>query len=145
VNNSKLIITMLIILITITLIALVAFFVVLNKNGSAKDAVTEPPSIDEIIEASVDIEEVTTNLLDGDFIKIKFKIQTDSKKAKEELEKRDFQVRNIIIQEVSEVSADDFKGREGILKLESLIKENVNKLMQKGKVERVYTTSFVIQ
>ena len=51
---------------------------------------------------SVDIKEITTNLASNDFIRISFKIQTDSKKAKEELEKRDFQVNNIIILELSE-------------------------------------------
>ena len=51
---------------------------------------SKEPTIDEMIEATVDIPEITTNLASNDFIRISFKIQTDSKKAKEELEKRKF-------------------------------------------------------
>ena len=39
---------------------------------------------------SVDIKEITTNLASNDFIRISFKIQTDSKEAKEELRKEIF-------------------------------------------------------
>ena len=70
----------------------------LNTNNQSKDS---EPTIDEVLEMSVDIKEITTNLASNDFIRISFKIQTDSKEAKEELEKRDFQVNNIIILELS--------------------------------------------
>ena len=97
------------------------------------------------MESSVDIEEITTNLASDNFIRISFKIQTDSKKAKEELEKRDFQVKNIIIQELSEKNTEDLKGKNGQIELESDLKDKINELMQEGKVVQVYIVNSLLQ
>jgi flagellar FliL protein len=145
VKNKKLLVTMLIIILTISLIGAVALVVIMKLTGPEYDGKVKEPTIDEIVESSVDVPEITTNLINGDFVRIQFKIQTENTKAKEELEKRDFQVRNIIIQELSEMSTDQFKGKEGIANLEGLIKEHVNKLMHEGEIVKVYTTSFVLQ
>lgn len=143
-KNSRLLVTTLIIITTITLIGAVALVVLLQLQTNEKNVAKEP-TIDEIVEYSVDVEEITTNLMGGDFVRIQFKIQTENKEAKEELEKRDFQVRNIIIHELSEMNSEHFQGKQGIASLESLIKSEVNKLMDEGKVVKVYTTAFVLQ
>ena len=141
-KNNKMVMTLLILLIAITLVGAVAIVMILNMNDQDKG---KAPSIDEVIEYSVDIPELTTNLAGDDFIRISFKIQTDSKKAKEELEKRIFQVNNIIILELSEKKTEDIKGTSGQKKLEEDIKVQINKLMQDGKVEKVYITQFLLQ
>jgi flagellar FliL protein len=142
-KSNKLVMTMLILLIAIALVGAVAIVMVLNHPGQDKNS--EQPTIDEVIEASVDINEVTTNLASNDFIRISFKIQTDSKEAKEELEKRNFQVNNIIILELSEKTAESIQGREGQLQLEETLRIRINELMQDGKVEKVYITQFLLQ
>lgn len=139
--KNKLLTITLILLVTITLVGVLALIVLMKFN---EDEAKEP-SIDEVIEASVDVPELTTNLLDGDYIRISFKVQTDSKKAKEELEKRDFQVKNIIIEELSELKTEELQGKEGKKQLETTIKEKANSLMQEGKVQKVYITSYMIQ
>ncbi|MBM7659355.1 flagellar FliL protein [Bacillus mesophilus] len=144
-KNKKALITMTIIILTILLIGAVALIVLLKFTGEESKEGPIEPTIDEIIEYSVDVPEITTNLLDGEFVRIQFKIQTDSVKAKEELAKRDFQMNNIIIQELSEMTSDQFKGKDGILNLENMIKDQANGLMQEGQIIRVYTTSFVLQ
>lgn len=141
-KNNKLVMIMLIILIAITLVGAVAVVVVLKVTGAEK---AEGPTIDEVIEASVDIPEITTNLAGNDLIRISFKIETDSKKAKEELEKRDFQVKNIIILSLSEKTSEQIQGSEGQTKLESELKDKINELMQEGKVEKVYITGSLLQ
>lgn len=133
---------MLIILIAITLVGAVAVVVVLKVTGAEK---ADGPTIDEVIEASVDIPEITTNLAGNDLIRISFKIETDSKKAKEELEKRDFQVKNIIILSLSEKTTEQIQGSEGQTKLETELKDKINELMQEGKVEKVYITGSLLQ
>lgn len=130
---------MLILLIAITLVGAVAVVVILKVTDEDKE-----PTIDEVLEASVDVPEITTNLASNDFIRISFKIQTDGKKAKEELEKRDFQVKNIIIHTLSEKTAEQVSGNEGQTQLENELKEEINKLMQKGKVEKVYITGSLL-
>lgn len=141
-KNNKLIMTMLILLVAIALVGAVAIVMVLNLNDQDQ---TKEPTIDEVLEATVDIPEITTNLASNDFVRISFKIQTDSKEAKEELEKRNFQINNIIILELSEKTAETIKGKEGQQQLEEDLKVKTNELMQDGKVEKVYITQFLLQ
>lgn len=140
--KNKLVMTMLIVLIVITLVGAVAIVMLLNANNQTGQ--TEP-TIDEVLESTVDIEEITTNLASNDFIRISFKIQTDSKKAKEELDKRNFQVHNIIILELSGLKAEDIQGKEGQLKLEETLKTKINEIMQDGEIRKVYITQFLLQ
>lgn len=133
---------MIILLVAITLVGAILIVVLkqLNENVSLKE-----PSIDQILESSVDVQQVTTNLASNDFIRISFKFQTDSKKAKKELEKRDFQVKDVIIQELSEMKADEIQGKDGQSKIKEALKEKLNSLMQDGKVVEVYITESLLQ
>ena len=133
---------MFILLVIIALVGAVAIIMLLNTNNQGKDS---KPTIDEVLEMSVDIKEITTNLASNDFIRISFKIQTDSKKAKEELQKRDFQVNNIIILELSGLEVEEIQGKEGQLKLEETLKTKINEILQEGKVQKVYITQFLLQ
>jgi flagellar protein FliL len=139
-KKNNLLIKMAIILVVIALIGAIALVYVLNTTGPEKEK-----KIDEVLKASVDIPEITTNLASDDFIRISFKIQTDSKKAKKELEKRMFQVNNIMILELSEKTAENLSGKEGQLQLEEQLKTKINEIMQEGKIEKVYITQFILQ
>ena len=113
-----------------------------NKDSNGEE---KAPSIDEIIESSVDMEEITTNLSGRNFVRVSLKIQTDSKKAAEELTKRDFQVKNLAIQELSEMTAKDLEGKVGKQQFEDTIKAKLNELMQDGEIQKVYIVSYIIQ
>ncbi len=141
-KKNKLVMIMAILLVAITLVGAIAVVVILKVTGEDKE---KEITIDEVLEASVDIPQMTANLASNDFIRISFKIQTDSVKAKEELEKRDFQVKNIIILELSEKTAEDLKGKEGQQKLENDLKTKISEIMQEGKVEHVYITESLLQ
>jgi len=133
---------MAILLVAITLVGAIAVVVILKVTGEDNE---KELTIDEVLEASVDIPQMTANLASNDFIRISFKIQTESVEAKEELEKRDFQVKNIIILELSEKTAEDLKGKEGQQKLENDLKTKISEIMQEGKVEHVYITESLLQ
>ncbi|PTR48685.1 flagellar basal body-associated protein FliL [Geobacillus thermodenitrificans] len=137
-KGNKVIQTMVIMLAIIALAGTVALVMVMKMAGGEKQG---EPSADELAESSIDIPEMTTNLADGRYIKISFKIQTDSDKGKEEAEKRDFQIKDVIIERLSEMKAADFKGKEGMTALKERLKQDINALMQEGKVENVYITS----
>ncbi|TCL50380.1 flagellar FliL protein [Thermolongibacillus altinsuensis] len=141
-KDNKLLKMMLIIMIVITLVSVVALVVIMNFKGKEDSG---EPTADEIVASSFDIPEMTTNLMDDHFVKIAFKIQTDSEKAREEAEKRDFQIKSIIIEELSEMKSEEFKGKQGKLLLEKKLQERINQLMQEGKVEKIYITSFILQ
>ena len=142
-KNNKLLMIILIILVTITLLGGVAFVVYTQFNKVTE--VYAEPTIDEILLASVDIPEITTNLADKRYVKIQFKIQTNSDVAGQELAKRDFQVKNLIIQELSEVTQEDLKGKQGKQNLQETLKSQINELMQDGEVKQVYITSYAVQ
>lgn len=141
-KNNKLVMSLVIMLGIVILAAAAAVFFLMR--GQAEGGPKEL-GIDEVLESSVDVEEITANLATDDYIRVSFKIQTDSKKAKEELEKRDFQTRNVIIYELSEKKAEDLQGKDGKLLLEDTIKDKLNGVMQEGKVVKVYITEALLQ
>lgn len=141
-KNNKLLTIMLIILVTITLIGVVALVVVTQFS---KDSITaSAPSIDEIIEQSVDVPEYSTNLADNHYVQLSLKIQTDSKEAAEELTKRDFQTKDILLEVLSEMTSEDLEGKKGKELLTNTLKAKFNSLMQDGEVQKVYITSYAV-
>lgn len=141
--KNKLISKMIIILLSLTLIGSIAVIVTLKYTGQA--STEKGPSIDDVIKASVDVTDIKTNLKSNNYISISFKIQMDSKKAAAELQKRDFQVRDIIIKRLSDMSAQDFEGTQGLSTLETDIAKQIDQLMENGHVVKIYTTSKVLQ
>lgn len=141
-SKNKLLTIMLIILVCITLIGVVALLFISQLNKPDEET---GPTIDEIVESSIDIPEITTNLAGNKFIRISLKVQTDSKEAAEELIKRDFQVKNIVITELSEMTPEDLEGKQGKATFQSSLKTKINELMNDGEVQQVYITSYIIQ
>ncbi|WP_404351498.1 flagellar basal body-associated protein FliL [Sutcliffiella horikoshii] len=140
--RNKLLNIMIIILLGISLIGVIALVTV---DKFYADESTDEPTIDEIIKYSVDFDEMTTNLQSGGYVRLKMKVQTDSKKATEELLKRDFQVQNIVIHQIASKTASDFEGGKGLTQLEEEIQQKINEVMQDGEIVKVYTTSFLLQ
>jgi len=134
---------MIIIMLSLTLIGSIAVIVTLKYTGQA--STEKGPSIDDVIKASVDVTDIKTNLKSNNYISISFKSQMDSKKAAAELQKRDFQVRDIIIKRLSDMSAQDFEGTQGLSTLETDIAKQIDQLMENGHVVKIYTTSKVLQ
>ncbi|OYD58850.1 flagellar basal body-associated protein FliL [Fictibacillus aquaticus] len=141
-GNKKALVIMLSMLFAITAVGASGYYIFTMFSPKTEAA---EPTADELEELTVETEEITTNLLDDAYVKIKFKIQADSKDGKEELEKRLFQVNNTIIYEISGMKTDNLKGREGIVGLEKVLQKKISELMLDGKVVRVYTTQKIIQ
>lgn len=146
-KNKKVMGMLLIFLVTVGVIGAGAFYFVENTSSTAEadEAEAEVLSAEEMAENSWELEELTTNLADDHFIKASFKIQLDSTKGKEELEKRDYQVKNAIIMDLSSRSAESLQTTEGLKEMEQALQETINKEMTKGKVVKVYITQRLIQ
>lgn len=144
--KNKLLTMMLIVLVAVLVLAIIVFVLAWKMDSSKEEVSTRPAeTIDDILEATVEIPEITTNLAENQFIKLALKIQADSSVAAEELAKREFQVRHLVIQELSEMTEEELSGKEGKKAFESTIRASVNALMQEGKVEQVYIVSYIIQ
>ncbi|MFJ7950533.1 flagellar basal body-associated protein FliL [Lysinibacillus sp. NPDC096418] len=138
-KNNKLLTILLIVLVLITLVGVVLFvlFTQFNKPTSLE------PSIDKVLEASVDVPEITTNLSDNKVVRFSLKITTSSKEAAEELTKRNFQTNNIVIEELSEMTQEDLEGKQGKQMFKKTLKTKLNELMQEGEVQEIYYNTFV--
>ncbi|MCY7904857.1 flagellar basal body-associated protein FliL [Bacillus inaquosorum] len=139
--KKKLMIILLIILIIIGALGAAAYFVLGGKSEKSE----AKKSIDEIVASSVDVEEITTNLKSDNIIRLAIKLETDSDKSKEELEKRDFQVKDAVISLLVDTNADEIEGDKGKETFKKELKDKINSYLQKGKVEKVYITSFNLQ
>ncbi|GLC87393.1 flagellar basal body-associated protein FliL [Lysinibacillus piscis] len=140
--KNKLMMVIIIILVLVILMGGVGFVLYTKFN---KPAGPEEPTADEIVEASVDIPEITTNLADGRVVRFSLKIQTNNADAAAELTKRDFQVKDIVIQELSEMTKENLEGKAGKQTFQKSLKTQINELMQEGEVQEVYFTSFITQ
>ncbi|MFG6496780.1 flagellar basal body-associated protein FliL [Fictibacillus sp. UD] len=140
--GKKTVTIMLSMLVAIGLIGAAGYFGF--KQFSPKTEASEPTA-EELDKLMVQTEEMTTNLADQAYVKIQFEIQADNKDAKHELEKRLFQVKNLIIFEISNMKTEELSGQKGLVSLENTLKTEINKVMQDGKVVRVYTTQKIIQ
>lgn len=141
-KNNKLLTIMLIILLTITLVGVIAVVLVMQLNKGPETQ--EEQSIDEIVVSKIEVPEITTNLADGSFVRLQLTVQTTSEESAEELLKREFQVKNIVIQELSEMEKAALEGKQGKVSFQNTIKSQVNELMQEGEVKQVYITSYII-
>lgn len=121
------------------IVGIAAIIIILNNQEDNN----EVKSIDKIVEYSYETPEITTDLEDGSFVRIQFQILTDSKPAKEEISKRDFQLKNILIKELGKMEEEDFK--TGLSTLEDEVKVKLNDLMTEGKIEEVYTINKILQ
>ncbi|MFC5712139.1 flagellar basal body-associated protein FliL [Thalassorhabdus alkalitolerans] len=142
-KKNKLLSIMAVMLVSITLLGVLA--IVLFNYLSDDQEVTAEPSIEEVIENSWETEEITTNLSSNHFIRAQFRIHLDSKHTREEIKQRDFQVNNLIIRELANLKASDLQSKEGIEELEASLVEQLNEMVEDGKVVNVYTTQRMIQ
>lgn len=146
--NNKLFNMSLIILIGITLLGGIAF--VLWKT-TFPTVINEQPveeqklSADEMLSLSVTTDVITTNLYSKDYIVIQFSILLDNKEAKLEFEKRLVQARAIIISVLSSQTAEDLRGTEGIDRLNAILMNRFNEILQNGKVDEVIIIDLKIQ
>lgn len=125
----------------ILLLGIAAGVVIVLNLGDKDD--TAKASIDDMVEYSYETSEITTDLEDGSFVKVQFQIITDSKAARKEIEKREFQLKNILIKELVKRDQESFK--TGLSDIEDQIKNKLNELMTDGQVTDVYTTSKILQ
>ncbi|GGF10982.1 flagellar protein FliL [Halobacillus andaensis] len=138
--KNKVFKTMLVVLGSITVIGVVALVLVLNLSETEADG---ERSIDDIREASLITEDITTDIQGGDFVRISFRVVTDGEDALRELEKRDFQMQNILIKELATMEEEDFTSN--LDSLEEEVRLKLNELMNEGQVTEVYTVDKVLQ
>ncbi|WP_243386867.1 flagellar basal body-associated protein FliL [Bacillus kexueae] len=141
--NRRFLNILLIIIASISVIGITALVVINNfiNDGDEKKEKT----VDDVVASTVEISELTTNLATGNIVQLSMRIEANDKKGKEELEKRDFQVRDIVISVLANMKASELEGENGMKLFKEKVKNNVNGLMIEGEVKEIYITSFILQ
>lgn len=119
--------------------AFVALYVADEKQADGN----EEPTVDDMVRFSYETPEITTDLADGHFVRIQFQVVTNGTDAQEEIAKRDFQLKNILIKELATMNADVFT--TGLDELEVVLVDRLNELLTTGDVTDVYTISKILQ
>lgn len=148
--QNKLMNMALIILIAITLLGSTSFvlyqyFLQDSKQAITADVKPEKLSADDILKRTVETKEIRTNLADDKYILVKFVFQLDTIDAREELQKREFQLNSIIVSVLASTTSEEIRGEEGIKRLETMLLNRVNDILEEGKVIKVYTTDKILQ
>jgi flagellar FliL protein len=148
-----------IVLVSITLIIGAAFFMfqymkddqsAADPNKEAKDSVeqVEPKklSADEVVELTVNMDDIITNLNDRDYVvKVSFAFQLENVKSKEEFEKiKEITVRPIIIRSLADIGPDELSGAKGMDDLTSKLMNLINPVLNEGKLTKIDITNFII-
>ncbi|MBP1156000.1 MULTISPECIES: flagellar basal body-associated FliL family protein [unclassified Paenibacillus] len=157
--KSKIFIMVVAILIAITLI-LTAAFVLWNymdkANSTPLDQAQQSASEvksgkkltpDQVQENTSSMQDVLTNLAGGNnkFIKVSFAFELENKKAKEEFEKLETQMKAIVIQTLADMTPDQVSGSKGFDNLTSALMNKMNPLLQQGKLNQILITDIVLQ
>ena len=144
----KLHVKTILILVVITAIGVSGYFLWQHfKNADQNEAKSKDSlvTVDDLINVSVDTEEITTNFADGDIIQVRFKLITKSEIHAEEIEKINFTTQDSIIQTINQIKKSDAVGPNGFTMIENNVKDDLNKALGEDLITRVYLVEKLIQ
>lgn len=131
--------TSIIILLLLVIIGVVVFF---KQQEDVIESIEDVP-LSKLEEFSYETPEITTDLKDGSFVRVQFQLVANSKEGQREIIQREFQLKNILIKELSKMEEEDFKSE--LTQLENEVMEKINGVMESGKVLEVFTTMKILQ
>ncbi len=117
-------------------------------NGTDKSPKVEHKKEKESLGPMIDLEDFVVNILDGEqmhYLKAAITVEARNVETKEEVKKRNPQIRDSIILLMGNKKYDELRDLQGKLQLRAELQNKINSLLPKGKVENVYFTEFVVQ
>lgn len=139
---SKPIKVMISILVSLTIIGVATIVILIYADR--EPVASGERTLEEMVESSFETTEITTDLSDGNFVRIQFRIVTDGKDAIDQLQQGEqFQLNNVILKELTLLEEEDL--RTGLDELESNLKSKLNELLDEGEVTHVFTIDKVLQ
>lgn len=112
--------------------------------GSVSDVEAGKLPAAKVKELSVEINDVLTNLKTGEFIKVSFTFELNNEHGKEEFMLLDFKIKALIINTLSDLTPEDVTGSKGKDYISSTLINEINGVLQEGKVRAVNITDFVL-
>lgn len=146
--KNKLFNMTLIIFIAMTLLSIVAFILfqfTFQTVKTSEEIEEEVLSIDEIIPLTVHVPKINTNLGDSTIIVLELTLQTDNEKAKEEADKRIYQIKDRINLLLKNLTYESFSTEEKIVQFKSDLMVRLNNILLEGKVVNIDITQLFLQ
>lgn len=78
-------------------------------------------------------------------LKLKFTLETTSKKTLENLTEKQFLIRDEANKIIRNLTDEDLKGKEGQMNLQSQLKESIIELFNDESITNIYFDDFIIQ
>jgi len=117
-----------------------------QAQESVKDVKAEPMSADEMIKVTSELNDITTNIADTDYVvKLSLSFQLDSASAKEEFDKvKDIQIKPIVNRALWVLDREQLSGTTGKDQLCAELINAINPVLTKGKLSKVEITNFIM-
>jgi flagellar protein FliL len=131
----------------IIIAAMAAILVLAAPACSKEDAVEEVSEVEEFGPV-LDLGEMIVNLSDegqARYAKIVVVLEFDNGEGLEEANKRDPQIRDIVVELLSSEKAGEILSLDGRKDLKKRIAQRINSVMCEGIVEEIYFTTVVVQ
>ncbi|WP_062319941.1 flagellar basal body-associated FliL family protein [Halolactibacillus sp. JCM 19043] len=126
-------------LVLVSILGMAAIIYILMNQDDPNRELT----IDEQIEYSYTTESINIDLADNRYAQLQFNIITNNEDAKEEVEKRMFQFKNILIKQTVDLESSALQS--DLSGFENRLKDEVNVLMEEGEVTDIYLINKIVQ
>ncbi len=117
-------------------------------SGADTATPSQTPAGKETVGPMVNIDSFIVNILDDQgsrYLKAAITLEVDSKAAAEEITARLPQVRDAILLHVGNKAFQELSDLQGKLQLRAELITRLNQILNKGKIQKIYFTDFVVQ
>ncbi|MDV2580608.1 flagellar basal body-associated FliL family protein [Alkalibacillus haloalkaliphilus] len=129
-------------LISLTIIGIVAIILLIYVDFDER--VDGERTISEMADSSFVTNEITTDLSDGSFVRIQFRVVTDNQSTSEQLQEgEDFIINDAIIQKLTVLEGEDFRTNLDLVREE--VATALNDRLDEGEVTDIFITEKAVQ
>ncbi|MCL6515630.1 flagellar basal body-associated FliL family protein [Alicyclobacillus sp.] len=114
------------------------------KSAHARTTAAKAPTATELKQLRVDLPENTTNLQDG-LIQFTLSLQAHDAETKTELGDLLPQVQDVVNRTMRGFTAQELRTQSGVTHLAAALRDAVNGMLPKGRVDAVYFSTIVVQ
>lgn len=117
-------------------------------RGTGSTAEERAPVGNETVGPMINIDSFIVNILDdqgGRYLKAAITLEVDGKAVADEISSRLPQVRDTILLHVGNKAFQELNDLQGKLQLRAELISRLNQILQKGKIQKIYFTDFVVQ
>ncbi len=131
-------------MISISLLGITAYFLyqyIFPSTNTVQGVVT----IDDLLPRTVNVPKISTNLGNSSIVVIEMTLLASNQKAKQEADKRMFQIKDRINLYLKNLTIESFSTEEKINQFKTNLIKRLNNLLQDGKIEGIDITQLILQ